>query len=49
MDLETRLNFYKSDYYFHIDFKEKMYARMVLFSVFITACITANFSMHDVC
>lgn len=48
MDLEKRIDLYKSDYFFHIDFKEKIYARMVLFSVFITACITANFTMQEV-
>lgn len=47
MDLDKRLDTYRSDYFFHIDFKEKIYARMVLFSVFITACITANFSMQN--
>ncbi len=47
MDLEKRIDLYKSDYLFHIDFKEKIYARMVLFSVFITACITSNFTMQD--
>ncbi len=48
INLEKRLEMYRLDYFFHIDFKEKIYARMVLFSVFITACITANFSMQDV-
>lgn len=47
MDLEKRLEMYRSDYFFHIDFKEKIYTRMALFSVFITACITANFSMQE--
>lgn len=47
MNLEKRLDIYRSDYFFHIDFKEKIYARMMLFSVFITACITANFSMQN--
>lgn len=47
MDLEKRLDIYRSDYFFHIDFKEKIYTRMAIFSVFITAGITANFSMQD--
>jgi hypothetical protein len=47
MDLEKRLDIYRADYFFHIDFKEKIYTRMAIFSVFITAGITANFSMQD--
>lgn len=47
MEIEERLNIYRSDYLFHIDFKEKIYARMMFFTVFITACITANFSMQN--
>lgn len=47
MDLEKRLDIYKTDYLFQIDLKEKIYTRMALFSVFITASITANFSMQD--
>lgn len=47
MNLQKRLEIYRADYFFHIDFKEKIYARMVLFSVFITACLTANFSMQE--
>lgn len=47
MDIEDRLNLYKTDYLFQIDMKEKIYTRMAIFSVFITACITANFTMFD--
>lgn len=47
MDLEKRLEIYKSDYYFQIDFKEKLYARMAIYTVLITGCITANISMFE--
>lgn len=47
MDLEKRLELYKAEYLFQIDMKEKIYTRMAIFSVFITACITANFTMFD--
>ncbi|WP_417211912.1 hypothetical protein [Acinetobacter venetianus] len=47
MDLEKRLELYKAEYFFQIDMKEKIYTRMAIFSVFITACITANFTMLD--
>ena len=42
-----RLEFYKAEYLFQIDMKEKIYTRMAIFSVFITGCITANFTMLD--
>lgn len=48
MCLKERLDRYRTDYFFQIDLKEKIYARMVIFSVFITASITANFGMLDV-
>lgn len=47
MDLEKRLEIYKAEYYFQIDFKEKLYARMAIYAVLITACITANITMFD--
>lgn len=47
MDLEKRIELYKAEYLFQIDMKEKIYTRMAIFSVFITACITANFTMFD--
>lgn len=47
MNLERRLELYKAEYLFQIDMKEKIYTRMAIFSVFITACITANFTMFD--
>lgn len=47
MDLEKRLDIYKAEYYFQIDFKEKLYARLAIYAVLITACITANITMFD--
>lgn len=47
MYLEKRLEIYKSEYYFQIDFKEKLYSRMAIYAVLITACITANITMFD--
>lgn len=47
MDLEKRIDLYRTEYLFQIDMKEKIYTRMAIFSVFITGCITANFTMLD--
>ena len=47
MNLEKRLEIYKAEYYFQIDFKEKLYARMAIYAVLITGCITANITMFD--
>lgn len=47
VDLEKRLEIYKSEYYFQIDFKEKLYSRMAIYIVLISACITANITMFD--
>lgn len=47
MDLDKRLEIYKAEYYFQVDFKEKLYARMAIYAVLITACITANVTMFD--
>lgn len=47
MELESRLDLYKTEYLFQIDMKEKIYTRMAIFSVFITGSITANFTMMD--
>lgn len=48
MDIEKRLEIYKSEYYFQIDFKEKLYARMAIYAVLVTACITSNITMFDI-
>lgn len=47
MELEKRLEIYKTEYYFQIDFKEKLYSRMAIYGVLITACVTANITMFD--
>ena len=48
MDLEKRLDIYKAEYYFQIDFKEKLYARLAIYAVLLTGCITANITMFDI-
>lgn len=48
MDLEKRLEIYKTEYYLQVDLKEKLYARMAIYAVLITACITANVTMFDI-
>lgn len=40
MILQDRLQLYKEAYYFQLDFKEKLYARLNIILVLIIACIT---------
>lgn len=47
MDLEKRLEIYRSEYNLQLDFKEKIYARMTIFSAFIMASITGHITMVE--
>lgn len=50
MQLKDRVDIYKNEYYFQVDFKEKIYTRITLYAVLVTACITGNFSIFkDLC
>lgn len=47
MNLDKRLDIYRTEYYVQIELKEKLYARLAIYAVLITACITANITMFD--
>lgn len=46
-NLIKRMEMYRSDYYFQLELKEKLFSRLTIYSAFIMACITSNIAIVE--
>lgn len=46
-NIVKRMEMYRSEYYFQLELKEKLFSRLTIYSAFIMACITSNIAIVE--